>query len=131
MGVAKCGDWICRRDRDVKFLLLNSAASLKLLLEINLARHTATHLECLCLVNGGRRARSGQLQSESEATLGYMEPCFKDKMFYPLGRRLSIKCLKPEISQHGDGNTTLKRQRQEGPGLAKQLIQPTSKFGVH
>lgn len=108
----------------MRFLLLNSAVSLKLLLEINLAQH----LECQHLVNGGRRAKSGQLQSESEATLGHIEPCFKNKMFYPLGRRLSIKCLKPEFSQHGDGNTTLKRQRQEGPGLAKQLIQLTSKF---
>lgn len=64
---------------DVKFLLLNSALRLTLLLEINLAQHTGTHLKCQPLVNGGRRAKSGQWQSEPEATPGYMKSCFKNK----------------------------------------------------
>lgn len=63
----------------LKFLLLNAAVSLKLLLEINLARHTGTHLECQHLVNGGRRAKLGQLQREFVATLGYMKSWFKNK----------------------------------------------------
>lgn len=114
--------------KDVKFLLLNSAVSLKLLLEINLAWHIGTHLECQHLGNGGRRVKPDQLQSEWEANLSYMRSCFKNKMRARkrvVYKVLAASCMKAwvQIAPY-DYNPTRKRQRQvDSLGLAGHLIQ--------
>lgn len=60
----------------MKFLLLNSAESLKLLLEVNLARHTVEHPEMSTL---GKQRQKGQARSvtEFEGSLGYTK-CWED-----------------------------------------------------